>query len=112
MATAKTLKNCCPATSMTVSMRRLPNAKAKGEKVKSTFVGIDKADMVHAEIKDSEAQITLRIVSQLISATYDKADACRWRRRSGFRGQRPLDLRPRYPLARSELETRGDRIRT
>ena len=49
--------------------------EAKGEVVKSTFVGIEKADMVHAEIKDSEANITLRIISQLISATYDKAGA-------------------------------------
>lgn len=49
--------------------------ESKGEVVKSTFVGIEKADMVHAEIKDSEANITLRIISQLISATYDKAGA-------------------------------------
>ena len=48
--------------------------ESKGEVVKSTFVGIEKADMVHAEIKDSEANITLRIISQLISATYDKDD--------------------------------------
>ena len=41
--------------------------------VKSTFVGIEKADIVSAEIKDSEANVTMRIVSQLISATYDKA---------------------------------------
>ena len=54
-------------------MLRSPSAKAKGEVVKSTFVGIEKADMVHAEIKDSEANITLRIISQLISATYDKS---------------------------------------
>ncbi|WP_275786750.1 Tim44/TimA family putative adaptor protein [Pararhizobium gei] len=49
--------------------------ESRGEVVKSTFVGIEKAEMVHAEIKDSEASITLRIISQLISATYDKAGA-------------------------------------
>ncbi|MBB4191033.1 putative lipid-binding transport protein (Tim44 family) [Rhizobium aethiopicum] len=49
--------------------------EARGDKVKSTFVGIDKAEITHAETKGSEAQITVRIVSQLISATYDKADA-------------------------------------
>jgi predicted lipid-binding transport protein (Tim44 family) len=49
--------------------------ESKGEVVKSTFVGIEKADMVHAETKDSEANITLRIISQLISATYDKSGA-------------------------------------
>lgn len=47
--------------------------EARGEVVKSTFVGIEKADITNATIKDSEEQVTLRIVSQLISATYDKA---------------------------------------
>ena len=47
--------------------------EAKGEKVKSTFVGIDKADIVHAETKGTEALITMRLVSQMISATYDQA---------------------------------------
>ncbi|TCV70392.1 putative lipid-binding transport protein (Tim44 family) [Neorhizobium sp. R1-B] len=47
--------------------------EARGEVVKSTFVGIDKSDITHAVIKDSETQITVRIISQLISATYDKA---------------------------------------
>jgi predicted lipid-binding transport protein (Tim44 family) len=48
--------------------------EARGEKVKSTFVGIDKADIMHVETKGSEALVTLRIVSQMISATYDKSD--------------------------------------
>ncbi|MFB9953344.1 Tim44/TimA family putative adaptor protein [Rhizobium puerariae] len=47
--------------------------EARGELVKSTFVGIDKSDITQAAVKDSEAQVTVRIVSQLISATYDKA---------------------------------------
>jgi len=46
--------------------------ESRGEVVKSTFVGIEKADITQAGIRDSEEQITLRIVSQLISATYDK----------------------------------------
>lgn len=49
--------------------------EARGETVKSTFVGIEKADIISADVKDSEAVITLRILSQLISATYDKAGA-------------------------------------
>jgi predicted lipid-binding transport protein (Tim44 family) len=48
--------------------------EAKGEKVTSTFVGIDKAEIIHAEMKASEALVTTRLVSQMISATYDKAD--------------------------------------
>lgn len=51
----------------------ITDREAKGEKVKSTFVGIDKADIVSAEMKDTEATVTMRIVSQMISATYDKA---------------------------------------
>lgn len=46
--------------------------EARGEVVKSTFVGIDKAEFVQASVKDQEEQITLKIVSQLISATYDR----------------------------------------
>ncbi|MDM9621175.1 calcium-binding protein [Rhizobium sp. AC44/96] len=46
--------------------------EAKGEKVKSTFVGVEKAEITNVELKGSEAQITVRMVSQLISATYDK----------------------------------------
>ncbi|MCA1442204.1 Tim44 domain-containing protein [Ensifer sp. IC4062] len=46
--------------------------EVKGEVVKSTFVGIEKADITHAEIKGNEENITVRIISQLISATYDK----------------------------------------
>ncbi|AYD03116.1 Tim44/TimA family putative adaptor protein [Neorhizobium sp. NCHU2750] len=47
--------------------------ETRGEVVKSTFVGIDKAAITQAGLKQSEAQVTVRIVSQLISATFDKA---------------------------------------
>lgn len=43
-----------------------------GETMKSTFVGIEKADIVQAAVKGSEVQVTVRILSQLISATFDK----------------------------------------
>lgn len=45
----------------------------RGEKMQSSFVGINKIDFVEAELKNGDAQLTLRIVSQLISATLDKA---------------------------------------
>ncbi len=44
-----------------------------GETVKSSFVGVDKADMMTAGVDDSQANITVRLVSQLISATFDKS---------------------------------------
>ena len=46
--------------------------ESRGEVVKSTFVGTEKIDITQASIRDSEEQITLRIMSQLISAAYDK----------------------------------------
>lgn len=44
-----------------------------GQKVKSTFVGIEKAEITDARLDGSEVTIIMRIVSQLISATYDAA---------------------------------------
>jgi predicted lipid-binding transport protein (Tim44 family) len=44
-----------------------------GHKVKSTFVGIEKAEISDARLDGTEVTITMRIVSQLISATYDSA---------------------------------------
>ncbi len=44
----------------------------RSETVKSTFVGIDKAEIVQAEMKGKEAHVTLRLISQLISATFDE----------------------------------------
>ncbi|HZG30819.1 MAG TPA: Tim44/TimA family putative adaptor protein [Ensifer sp.] len=46
--------------------------ETKGERMNSTFVGINKAEMLNAAVKGTEAFVTVRIVSQLISATYDK----------------------------------------
>ncbi len=50
----------------------IKDREMKGERMNSTFVGINKADMLNAAVKGSEAFVTVRIVSQLISATYDK----------------------------------------
>ena len=46
--------------------------EANGESVKASFVGIEKAEITEAEVDKTEARITLRIVSQMISATYGK----------------------------------------
>lgn len=42
------------------------------QQVETSFVGLDKADIVEAELKKRTAQITVRFVSQLITATRDK----------------------------------------
>lgn len=41
-------------------------------KTETRFVSIDKAELVGAEVRDRAAQLTIRFVSQMISATRDK----------------------------------------
>lgn len=47
----------------------------RGEQIDQSFVGISKADVIDAELKDGIASVTVRFVSQLISATRDRAGA-------------------------------------
>jgi predicted lipid-binding transport protein (Tim44 family) len=44
-----------------------------GEKLDFQFVGFEKADILTAVVLDKRANITVKFVSELISATYDKA---------------------------------------
>lgn len=46
---------------------------AQGQRVESRFVGIDKATIQQASLVGRKASITMEFVSELISATYDKA---------------------------------------
>ncbi len=68
----KTLKNLLSKEVYDGFNAAITERESRGEVVKSTFVGTEKIDITHASIRDSEEQITLRIISQLISATYDK----------------------------------------
>jgi predicted lipid-binding transport protein (Tim44 family) len=43
------------------------------QKTETRFVSIDKAELVAAELRDRLAQLTVRFVSQMISATRDKS---------------------------------------
>ncbi len=43
----------------------------KGEKVESTLIGINRADIIEAEIKARMAYVTVKFVSELISVTRD-----------------------------------------
>ncbi|RUM98583.1 calcium-binding protein [Pseudaminobacter arsenicus] len=69
----KTLKNLLSREVYDGFVAAIADREGRSEKIQSSFVGIDKADIVSAEMKGSEAHITLRIVSELISATRDKA---------------------------------------
>ncbi len=60
----KTLKNLLSKEVFDGFEAAISERESRGEVVKSTFVGIEKADITQAGIRDSEEQITLRIVSQ------------------------------------------------
>jgi predicted lipid-binding transport protein (Tim44 family) len=46
--------------------------EGRGEQIDQSFVGINKADIVETEVKGGTAQVTVKFVSQLISATRDR----------------------------------------
>lgn len=69
----KTLKNLLSRDVYEAFAADIAARESRSEKIQASFVGIDKAEIVSAEIKGTEAHLTLRIVSELISATRDKA---------------------------------------
>lgn len=69
----KTLKNLLSKDVFDGFVGAIAEREQKGLKVKSTFVGIDKAEIGAAEMKGTEAYLTVRISSQIISSTVDAA---------------------------------------
>jgi predicted lipid-binding transport protein (Tim44 family) len=51
--------------------RAIREREARGEKVESSLVGIDKADIIESEVKNRTAYVTVKFVSELISVTRD-----------------------------------------
>lgn len=51
----------------------IADREGRGEQVDQSFVGISKADIVEADVKNGIASVTIRFLSQLISATRDRA---------------------------------------
>ena len=51
----------------------ISDRESRGEQIDQSFVGINKAELVEAELKGTTAQVTIKFVSQLISATRDKS---------------------------------------
>jgi predicted lipid-binding transport protein (Tim44 family) len=52
-------------------LHAIAEREARSEQIDQSFVGINKAEIVEAELKGSIAQVTVNFVSQLISATRD-----------------------------------------
>jgi predicted lipid-binding transport protein (Tim44 family) len=69
----KALKNLLSREVFEGFVTAIDDREKRGETIESTFVGIDKAEIVEAALKNSTAQVTVKIHSQLISATRDKA---------------------------------------
>ena len=53
--------------------RAIDEREQRGETVEFNFVGIDKSEIVDAALRGSSAQVTVRFLSKLVSATRDKA---------------------------------------
>ncbi len=68
-----TLKNLLSKDVYEGFVSAIDDRERRSEKIESSFVGIDKAEIVSAEMKGSDAHVTLRIVSELISATRNGA---------------------------------------
>lgn len=68
----KTLRNLLSKEVFDGFSAALSEREARGEQIDQSFVGINKADIVEAELKGSMAHVTVRFASELISATRDR----------------------------------------
>jgi predicted lipid-binding transport protein (Tim44 family) len=69
----KTLKDLLSREVYDGFVAAIADRESRGEKVEQQFVGIRKADIVEAEMKGGTAFMTVRFVSELITASLDKA---------------------------------------
>lgn len=53
----------------------ITDRESRGEKAETTFVSIDRAEIQSVEVKNRVAQVTIRFVSKLITATRDTSGA-------------------------------------
>jgi predicted lipid-binding transport protein (Tim44 family) len=51
--------------------RAIREREGRGEKMESTLVGINKADIIEAEVKNRTAYVTVKFVSEMITVTRD-----------------------------------------
>ncbi len=68
----KTLKSLLSKEVYEGFAQAIDDRESKGEKVRSSFVGIEQADILDAELQKDETQISVRFQSQIISATLDE----------------------------------------
>ena len=68
----KTLRNLLSREVFDGFVAAISQRESRGEKIEFKFVGIDKAEVTEASLKNGTAQVTVRFVSKLVSATHDK----------------------------------------
>lgn len=68
----KMLKNLLSKEVYEGFVAAIQDRESRKETVDFTFVGIDKAEIIEAALKDSNAQVTVRFQSELISVTRDR----------------------------------------
>lgn len=71
----KTLKDLLSREVYDGFVAAIAEREQRAEKIQQQFVGIKRADLVEAEMKGGTAFMTVRFVSELITATLDKAGA-------------------------------------
>jgi predicted lipid-binding transport protein (Tim44 family) len=69
----KTLKDLLAKEVLEGFVSAIADRESRGEVAETTFVSIDKADIVNAEMRDRFAHVTVSFSSKLISTTRDKA---------------------------------------
>lgn len=70
----KTLKNLLSKEVYDGFASAISDRESRGETVRHSFVGIDNADIQEAVVANGDAQIMVKFVSQIVSATYNKDD--------------------------------------
>jgi predicted lipid-binding transport protein (Tim44 family) len=71
----KTLKTLLSREVYDSFVQAIADREGRGETVQSSFVSLDKADITAATMKGRTAHVTVRFVSQMISAVKDKSGA-------------------------------------
>ena len=69
----KTLRNLLSREVYDGFVAAITEREARGDQIDQSFVGINKADLVEAEMKKDTAQISVKFISEIITATRDKA---------------------------------------
>ena len=79
--------------------------QAAGQRLETKLVAIKSAELVEAYMAGRTAHVTVKFVSEQISALYDADGAViEGDPNADYRGDRFLDVRPRQSVERSELD--------